>query len=491
MSYPPSLLPTRMAELEEKKDGEWLRNPATTAHYLSRGKWRHAVHLDYIAELLTEMEFHPIFLIITVPPRHGKSELISHWTPVWFLKKWPHKRIILASYQAGFASDWGGNVKNTIIENEGELGLQLAMDTKAKAQWKIAGYGGGMLSTGIGGAITGRGGDLLIIDDPIKSYKEALSETYRNAIKQWYRSTLRTRAQPGASIIILMTRWHEDDLAGWLLEESKNTDSDIPQDPWQSINLPAIAEGDDPLGRNEGEALWPEMYDLNSLLNMRDSSTGIGSYWFSAEYQGSPRPEGGSILKEAWFNYFSEAEDPLLNEKAPVQRCLQAWDTAFEKGEENSRTACVTWIETKLGYFVMDVWADRVEFPELVDIVKAKYKQWIPERIFIEHKASGHSLVQQLRRDTKLPIVPVKAVTDKAVRVHSISGIVEAGKVFLPARAPWLSEFLHEVCSFPSARLNDITDAFAHGLMQMRPSLARTGRREVRRGYRRAPYRRD
>lgn len=485
MPIPSLLLPSRTLDLEAFKKDDWLKSPADTAVHLSRGKWRHVKHLDYISDEITKIEKEPIFLIITIPPRHGKSELVSHWLPVWFLKKWPYKRVLLASYQAGFASDWGGEVKNTFAENETELGLEIAYDTKAKAQWRIKGYGGGMVSTGVMGAITGRGGDLLLIDDPIKSQKEALSETYRNSIKQWYRSTFRTRAQPGASFIILMTRWHEDDLAGWLLSAN---DEDLPyQDPWKVINMPAIAEDNDILGRDEGEALWPEMYDLPAIYQLREA---VGPYWYSAEYQGSPRPEGGSIIKEAWFKYFSDEEDPLQNEKIKIERCIQAWDTAFEKGEENSRTACCTWVETKTGYFLVDVWANRVEFPELVEIAKAKYKQYLPDRVYIEHKASGLSLIQQLRRDTKIPMLPVKAETDKANRVHAISGIVEAGRVFLPARASWLSEFLHEVCGFPAAKLNDITDAFAHGLMQLRPSRVRYGKSNVRRKIKRSPFQR-
>lgn len=487
MPLPAIILPSRVAGRESKPE-DWMRTPADTASYLSRGKWWHTRHLDFIAEEIIQLEHESIFLIVTIPPRHGKSQLVSHWTPVWFLKRWPHKHIILCSYQSGIAEDWGGQVRNTFIENQTELGLVISADTKAKGRWQIRGYGGGMLATGIGGPITGRGGDLLIIDDPVHSQEEALSETYRTSAKNWYKATFRTRAQPGASFIILMTRWHEDDLAGWLTSPEEVME-DVPRDNWKVINLPAIAEVDDPLGRKEGEALWPEMYPLPVLKALRDDPKAVGPYWFSAEYQGTPRPEGGSILKEAWFRYFGDEDNPLLNDKVKITRCIQAWDTAFEKGEENSRTACCTWMETKLGYLLMDVWAGRVEFPELVEMVKAKYNQWLPERVYVEHKASGHSLMQQLRRDTRLPILPVKAEIDKAARVHAISGVVEAGGVYLPIRAPWLAEFLHEVCTFPAAKLNDITDAFAHGLMQLKPSRIRTGKGRVLRGKKKAPWR--
>ena len=259
----------------EVTDTDWDSEPASVAERLSRGRWQRYPHLDFLSARIKRLAYSPIYLIVSMPPRHGKSELISHWTPVWFLRRWPHKRIILSSYGASFASDWGGEVKSSFTEHAHELGLTLAQDTKAKSQWRIQGFGGGMVAAGVGSSITGRGGDLLIIDDPIKSQREALSVTYRESIKQWYRSTLRTRAQPGASIILLMTRWHEDDLAGYLLNEAKNGNSDLPHDPWEVINLPALAGSEDPLGRSEGEALWPEMYDRDALLQTREA---IGSY---------------------------------------------------------------------------------------------------------------------------------------------------------------------------------------------------------------------
>ena len=478
------LLPSYAYEAEKKKDTDWLLTPARTAVHLSRGKWIRTRHLDLISNEVSKLKDHPIFLIVTLPPRHGKSSLISHWTPVWFLKAWPHKRVILASYQTDFAADWGGDTKNTITENVLELGLELMQDTKAKHQWRIKGHGGGMTATGIGGSLTGRGGDLIVIDDPVKSQKEALSETYRRTTKQWYQATLRSRLQPNGSIIIIMTRWHEDDLVGWLLSE---TSEEVKyKDDWKVINMPAFAESDDVLGRKEGQVLWPGMYSRESLLASREA---VGPYWWSAQYMGSPRPEGGAILKEAWFQYFTDEDDPLENDEVKILRCLQFWDTAFKKDQQNDRSACCTWIETNKGYFLHDVWVGRPEFPELVEIVKAKYRQYIPDQIQVEDKASGQSLIQQLRRDTRLPIKAIKAVDDKTIRVNSIAGIVEAGRVFLPSRAPWLSEFLHEVCSFPSAMHDDITDAFAYGLMAMKPQRVIGGRSSVSRGKKQSTWR--
>ncbi len=459
----------------EEADTEWLRAPAPFAQRLSRGHWRRARHLDYISDRIAEVAERPLFLMVNVPPRHGKSELISHWTPVWFLKRFPYKRVILCSYQSGFATEWGGDAKNTFVENEDELGLTIREDTKSKSRWRIKGYGGGMVATGIGGPLTGKGGDLLIIDDPIKSYREALSATYRENIKQWYRSTLRTRLQPGGSIVILMTRWHEDDLCGWLLNSAE--EEGLPADDWEVINLKALAEPTpdepDPLGRKEGEALWPEMYDTPELLKLKGA---VGTYWWDAEYQGTPRPEGGGIFKEGWFNYFN----PDDFEELKLNRYIQFWDTAMKEKQVNDRSACITFAEGKNGYYVLDVWVGRPTFPELTEQAKVQYYKWAPDLVEVEDKASGISLIQQLRRDTKIPIRAIPAVDDKVARAHSVTGIAEAGRVWLPERAPWLSAFLSEVCGFPTAAHDDITDAFVYGLMHYKPRRrASLGRRTM------------
>jgi predicted phage terminase large subunit-like protein len=458
---------------EEKVDNRWLEAPALFAERLSKGSWVRYRHLDYVSRRIAQVATRPVFLIINMPPRHGKSELISHWTPVWYLKRFPYRRIILCSYQSGFATEWGGDAKNTFIDNEEELGLTIRQDTKSKARWRIKGYGGGMTATGIGGPITGKGGDLIIIDDPIKSFKEALSPVYRENIKQWYRSTLRTRLQPGGSIIILMTRWHEDDLCGWLLGAAE--EEGVPMDKWEVINLKAVAEPTetepDPLGREEGEALCPDMYPIPELDILKGS---VGTFWWDAEYQGHPRPEGGGTFKEGWFGYF----DPDEFEDLKLNRYLQQWDTAFKEKQVNDRSACITFAEGRKGYYVLDLWVGRPTFPELTEQAKTEYSKWVPDSVQVEDKASGISLIQQLRRDTKIPIRPVKAVDDKVSRANSVSGIVEAGRVFLPRRAPWLSTFLSEVCGFPSAAHDDITDVFVYGLMFYKPRRkARLGRR--------------
>lgn len=461
-----------IGEAEQEKSTEWLKSPALTAVHLSRGRWLPYDHLKYISNEIIQMEEHPIFLIINFPPRHGKSELISHWTPVWFLKRYPYKHIILASYESSFAAEWGGIAKNSIEENKEELDIELTRDTKAKAHWKIQGYGGGMLATGISGPITGRGGDIIIIDDPIKGAAEANSPTYREALWTWYRANCRTRLQPGGSIIILMTRWHEDDLVGRLLSPDYRSENPEIADPWKVINLPALATEDDLLGRDPGDPLCPQMFDLSMLRTLRES---IGPYWWDAEYMGNPRKEGGTIFKESWFQFITDNE--IKNEQ--IRRTIQFWDTAFTEKTRNSRSACVTIAETKNKYIILDVYAQHIDYPKLIQVAPAKYEQYGVDRVLVEDKATGIPLVQQMKRDTRLPVKAIPAKDSKEVRAHSVSGVVEAERVYLRAGAPWVNEFLSEVCSFPTAVYDDITDAFVHGLRYLKPRRTHLGRSSV------------
>jgi len=462
-----------LGRVERGRDKQWLTSPDIFASRMSNGRWKRAKHLTLIANELAQIEHHPIFLIVNMPPRHGKSELISHWTPVWYLKRWPMNRIIIASYESGLATEWGGAVKNSIEENYDDLNLMLTRDTKAKANWKIKGYGGGMYAAGVGGAITGRGGDLLLIDDPIKGAAEANSPTYREALWTWYRATFRTRLQPGGSIVILMTRWHEDDLVGRLLSPEYRSENPAIADKWKVINLPATATSQDELGRDVGDALWPEMYDLDSLATLRES---VGPYWYDAEYQGNPRHQGGSIFKEGWFNYITPEEVS----KERFTRVIQFWDTAFKQDQRASRSACVTIGETKTRYIILHVWYGHPEFGALQRTAEELAERFGVDRVLIEDKASGISLIQQLRRDTKIPIKAIPAKDDKETRAHSVSGIVEAGKVWLKSGEDWNSEFISEVCSFPTGVHNDIVDSFVHGLRYLKPHRSVLGQSNLR-----------
>ncbi len=453
---------------------DWTSSPAHLAEHISGGTWEARRHLTFLSDKIAQVAVRPTFLIINLPPRHGKSELVSHWTPVWFLKRFPWKKVGLASYEMGFASEWGSAAKDSIVEHSDQLGLELTQDTKAKGRWKLKGYGGGMTVAGIGGPLTGRGFDLIIIDDPIKNDQEALSPTYRKRLWNWYKTTLRTRLEPGGSIIVVLTRWHEDDLAGKLTTPQEDEPDDPEaRDPWETVNLPAVAEKNDALGRQEGEPLWPERFDTKALANLRQVE---GPFWWAALYQGRPQPEGGGIIKTAWFKYYQDEELPRTDKGVlKMPRLVQIWDTAFKENQKADRSACLTLATGTRGFYVLDLWVGRVEYPDLVRRSLALADKWDPDQIFIEDKASGQSLIQQLRRDTKLPIKAIKAEDDKVTRAHTVTGTIEAGRVLLPGRASWLADFLAEVGAFPTGQHDDIPDVLVHGLRVLKAARLISG----------------
>jgi predicted phage terminase large subunit-like protein len=275
-----------------------------------------------------------------------------------------------------------------------------------------------------------------------------------------------------------MTRWHEQDLAGSLLgnppeEENEEyvLEEDVDPDPWEVINLPALAEENDPLGRRPGEALCPERYDENALKRLRISA---GPFWWSSQYRGSPQPEGGGIIKTAWFGSYEDEDLPKR-----FSRIIQMWDTSYKTGQRHDRNCCLTLakVNKPLRYYVLDLFVERMEYPELRRMAEAQYWKWNPDRVLIEDKSSGISLIQQLRRDTQIPIRAIPAVDDKVTRAHTVTGTLEAGQVLVPARAPWLADFLKEIGSFPNGAHDDIVDTLVHGLRFFKPRLkpGRTG----------------
>lgn len=261
-----------------------------------------ARHLEMLNRKLVDVaEGRTRRLIVTMAPRHGKSECISKYFPAWYIGRFPERRVILTSYEADFAANWGRKVRDLLDEFGPEyFGVRVRRDSSAANRWDLEGHAGGMVTAGVGGPITGRGADIFICDDPIKNAEEAASEAIRERNKDWWRSTAYTRLEPGGSAVIVCTRWHHDDLAGWLIAGGAG-DGDGAASAWEVLNLPALAEDDDPLGREPGEALWPERYDRAALDEIRRSAN-VGEYFFAAMYQGRPVPKSGGMFKTSWFS---------------------------------------------------------------------------------------------------------------------------------------------------------------------------------------------
>ncbi len=420
-------------------------------------------------------------IIVTMPPRHGKSEMCSRWTPVWFLEQWPKKRVLLASYGSNFAKEWGRKVRNTFRENEEFFNTTITDDSKAADQWNTP-EGGGMATCGVGGPMTGRGAHLLVIDDPVKDSQEARSATIRKSTWQWWLETARTRIDPGGSIIVIMTRWNADDIVGRLNE------LDPKREVWTRIDFPAVAEESDDLGRNPGEPLWPEWYDSVALDEIKRD---VGSYAWSALYQQRPTPEGGAVFQRECFRYYVEEPD-LYVLKLPdgktkrVMKSLcwigQVADTAMKVGEDNNYTVVMTYTVTQdREIIILDVARVKLEVPKQWPFVQGLRIRWRNKAGYrflgIEDKASGVGLIQTARMEGD-PVRELKAIADKVTRATPAAIHVENGMAYFPEMAHWLPDFEGELLMFPNGVHDDQVDTFAYAVRSIRdagPSILTAG----------------
>jgi predicted phage terminase large subunit-like protein len=412
------------------------------------------LHLDLVVRKLEDVERGEIRrLILSLPPRHGKSLTASTYFPSWYLGRHPDRSVIATSYGQELADDFGRRVRNTIASplHRTIFPLSKVSDDSAAAHRLNLIRGGAYFAIGRGAAITGRGAHLLLIDDPLKDSEEANSPTIRRAVQQWFSTVAFTRLMPDAAIVLIATRWHEDDVVGWLLR-------DHAADGWESLSLPAIAEANDPLGRVEGEPLWPKRYPLETLTSIRRQ---LGNAAFASLYQQRPAPIEGRMFRREWWRFYSALPTSFT-------QIVMSVDSAFKTGQENDFSAFTIWGNTRSdGVYLLHAWRGRVEFPELKRKVREFAAQWKPNAILVEDKASGQSLIQELKRDTNLPIIVVKVDKDKITRAAAITPLVEAGKVLLPQAAGWLTDYLDELSTFPSAAHDDYVDSTTQALTRL------------------------
>lgn len=387
-------------------------------------------------------------LIISMPPRHGKTELASLRFAPWFLGLNSTKNIIQATYAAEFAEENGRKARAIISSSVYEqiFNVALSTDSKAVSRWQTD-KGGSYYAVGVGGPLTGRGAHILLIDDPHKNRQEAESTVMRERVWEWFASTAYTRLEEKGAVIVIMTRWHEDDLAGRLLAGDEH---------WDYLCLPAVAEGNEEY-RQEGEALWPNKYNLAELNAIKSQ---IGSREWISLYQQQPSAKEGEIFKREWWRYYRQA--PLF------QKIVQSWDTAFKKGLENDFSVCTTWGVAPNGYYLLHVWKQRVEFPELKRAVVMLAAEYNPDEILIEDKASGQSILQELNKETRLALKPIKVDGDKVARAHGVTPLIEAGKVFLPEVAEWVRDYVDSLAAFPNAAHDDDVDSTTQALSHMK-----------------------
>lgn len=433
--------------------------------YESGGRWIPARHLQLLCDALEKVARREIFrLIVTMPPRHGKSEVISKKFPAWYLANYPDDEMILASYAAELAIDFSKIARQTFKEWSHLWGVEISDDSAAANKWTVKGYRGGLAAAGAGGPITGRGARIAIIDDPFKNHEEAASQTIRDKIWDWYRSTLLTRLTPDGAVVIVQTRWHEDDLVGRILEQIKAQDR---AHEWVIIELPALAEEEDVLGRKPGEALWPERFGQEWLKRMKED---IGSYLFSALYGQRPSPAEGQLVKRSWFRYFSIDGDYFVlhsstgEKRIEQHRCMifQTCDPAATENENSDYFVVSTWAMTKdRDLLLLDVLRERAETTKHKTIILSIFNRWQPRFVGVENRTYGLNIIQDVKREG-IPVRPLKADTDKVSRFRSMAARYEVGAVYHLKHADWLHEYEKELLAFPKAKHDDQVDTAAY-----------------------------
>jgi predicted phage terminase large subunit-like protein len=389
-------------------------------------------------------------LMTFMPPRHGKSFSSTQIFPAWYLGHYPERSIITITYGQELADEFGRKVQRFVaspVHQQIFPACRIANDATSMRHFSTT-AGGSYYAVGRGGPMTGRGADLIIFDDPLKDREEAQSEIIRRALHDCYAFVAYTRLQPAGAIVIVQTRWHEDDLAGRLLREQA--------DLWDVLSQAAIAETNESF-RDAGEALWPERFPLSELQQIRAS---IGEAAWASLYQQRPAAAEGSIFKREWWRTYREY--PKLT------RVVQSWDTAFKTGNENDFSVCTTWGVAESGFYLLAMWRGRVEFPDLKKQVISQAQEWKPSKVLVEDRASGQSLIQEMKYKTWVPITPVKVDTDKSARAQAITPVIEAGRVFLPELATWRNDYIDEFAAFPTGAHDDLVDSTTQALNYLR-----------------------
>lgn len=433
-----------------------MASPAAFAALTSGGRWTLAPHLEHLDAVTMRVANGELTrVMVFMPPRHGKSEYVSRYLPAWWLCRFPDQRIIHTSYAASFSRLWGRRTRNVIAEWGPRLaGIDVSDESSAADEWEIAGHTGGMKSTGVGGDVTGRGGNLIIIDDPVKNAEEALSQTVQESNWEWWESTLRTRLEPGGAIFLVQTRWAEFDLGGRLKDAMREGG-----DQWEIVEFPAVAEEHDALGRQPGEALWPQRWPLDALERIQG---GLSAYWWQSLYQQHPTPPSGSIFKWSYLSHRWTAQ--------PRPAFVGMYvDSAWKTGVANDYSVIAVWGTDGVWLYLLDVWRDKVESPDLNTAIVTYAGKWRPERVVIEDTAAGTASIQSLRRTHALPIIPWQPHGSKVQRAEAVSGFFESGKVLLPPDGPdfpWLNEWIVEHVRFPGGH-DDQVDTTSMALEDM------------------------
>jgi predicted phage terminase large subunit-like protein len=425
-----------------------------------RGAFLMSWHIETVGAKLTALRRGKLRrVIINMPPRHLKSHLASVAFPAWCLGHEPGMQILCVSYAQDLADKLSRDCRRIMASQwyRRIFPTRLSPERQAASEFETTAQGC-RLATSIGGVLTGRGADLIIIDDPLKP-EEALSQTQRRAANEWFDHTLYSRLndKERGAIILIMHRLHEDDLVGHVLA----------QEDWEVVRFPALAEEDETqlvdtvwgpkrVTRQRGEALHPAREGVQMLERIRQM---IGEYNFAGQYKQAPTPLGGGLVKSGWFRHCAASELPCQ-----FDRIVQSWDTANKATELSDFSVCTTWGIAGKNLYLLDLVRRRMEYPELKRELHAQYERYRPSVVLIEDKASGTQLIQELVAEGLHAVTRYQPQADKVMRMHAQTAMIENGFVHVPDAAPWLAQYLHELTSFPNGRHDDQVDSTAQML---------------------------
>jgi predicted phage terminase large subunit-like protein len=429
--------------------------------------WHHKLLCDYL-DAFYRKEVRR--LMVFMPPRHGKSELVSRKLPAYLFGRNPDAAIIATSYSADLAQRMNRDVQriidspaygevfpNTSLYGKNIRTMASGTYLRNSDIFEIVGRRGTYRGAGVGGGITGMGGDYIIIDDPIKNREEANSHTYREKLWDWYTSTLYTRQEKDAAILITLTRWHEDDLAGRLLELTK---TDPSADRWEVLTLPAICEPETRCPwdtREEGAALWESKFDYDALMKIKST---VGIYDWSAMYQQRPQPAGGTIFRREWMN----KEYAMLPTGVQI---IQSWDLPFKNSEASAKCAGIVMARKGAELFFIDCVNDKMSFTDSVTAIKALTAKHPKARAkVVEDKANGPAIISYLQKDVP-GMIAFNPKGSKEDRALSVAPYFEAGNVYFPVSAAWKADLIDDLLRFPSGTYKDTVDATVQAILYL------------------------
>lgn len=453
--------------LENRKQAQNCRNDLIAFCQHMQADYKVGKHHRILSNLLMEIAAGKKDRVcVNIPPRHGKSQLVSIYFPAWFLGKFPNKKVMMVSHTTDLAVDFGRKVRN-IVDSDAYKQIfptvTLAADSKSAGRWNTN-VGGEYYACGIGSSIAGRGADLLLVDDP-HSEQDVINGNFDVFDKayEWFTYGARTRLMPQGKVAIIQTRWHLDDLTGRVVKDMAMNEG---SDQYEVVEFPAIIDTIDKSGAPTQKALWPEFYDLPALLRTKAS---MPLFQWNAQYQQNPTSEEASVVKREWWKVWTKEDPP---------RCdylIMSLDAAAEAHNRADFTALTTWgvfnNEEAGAYHIilLNSIKRRMEFPELKALALEEYKEWEPDAFIVEKKSNGVPLFQELRRQG-IPLqeyTPHRGSGDKLARLNSVADIVMSGLVWVP-ETRWAEELVEEIAGFPFSSHDDLVDSTVMALMRFR-----------------------